>query len=163
MAKAGRRIGGFSCSVLVALSLLLSAGNVSAASASPISLEASTTLSKEGYLDFHWSGAPVAGDVALMIATDPDFQQPIWQNSLLQQSAVSVSGLSNGAYYARISVNNQANGEVIYSNTVTFKVKHHSLLLAGLLFAIGVALFLLLARTVWRYSRDDTRNYPGEA
>lgn len=155
MASAGRHHGGMSRAILIAISLLLGAGNLWAAS-STVSLESSTTVSKEGYIDFQWGGVPAAGVANLVIAVDPDFQQLIWDNALPRQSTVSVSGLADGKYFARVTVNNPSGAKVIHSNTVAFTVEHHSLVLAGFLFVVGAALFLVLARTVWVYSRDDT-------
>ncbi len=109
----------------------------------PFELQTSTELATEGYLGLSWQPASGSADdrrISLQVATSPNFESIFASYNLVQQQQVSLSGLADGDYFARLLDHTQTP----VSNVASFRVQHRDLAAAWLLFALGAALFSLL-------------------
>ena len=120
-------------------------------SASP-ELSADTTVATAGYFGLSWGLAGEAGGAParfeLQEAPDPAFAAP---RTLYAgpDRATALSGRPDGTYYYRVRADGGA-----WSPVVAVEVAHHSLVRAGLFFALGAAVFVA---TVVLILRGDAR------
>lgn len=120
-------------------------------SASP-ELSADTTVATAGYFGLSWGPAGEAGGAParfeLQEAPDPAFAAP---HTLYAgpDRATALSGRPDGTYYYRVRADGGA-----WSPVVAVEVMHHSLVRAGLFFALGAAVFVA---TVVLILRGDAR------
>ena len=112
-------------------------------------LSVSHAVSAEGYVTFRWQlpDESVPG-IRLQISRDADFARILQDAGMRGQQQAQLSGFDDGDYYGRM-VNNR--GERL-SNVVEFKVRHHDLRVAGLLFAVGFLLFAILTVIMIRFT-----------
>lgn len=91
-----------------------------------------------GYFELSWGEKLPQGSI-LQQSLSPDFAGAReWQ--VAGSESFSMSGLSNGEYFYRL----QSAADQSWSNTISVKVQHHSLVKAWLFFGVGAALFLYL-------------------
>lgn len=115
-------------------------------------LSADTTVATAGYFGLSWGHAGEAGGAPahfeLQEAPDPAFAAP---RTLYAgpDRATALSGRPDGIYYYRVRADGGA-----WSPVVAVEVMHHSLVRAGLFFALGAAVFLA---TVVLILRGDAR------
>ena len=122
--------------------LILIATNPSVWAAENASLSSSTDLSNEGYFVLNWQTSSNPDELTLEQSSDERFSSPI-QSNLTGASAATITGLSDGVYYFRLT----DSGNTI-SNTISVTVAHHSLARAGSFFLLGLVLFSLLVITI---------------
>ena len=122
--------------------LMLLATNTPAWATENLNLSASTELSNEGYFVLDWQTGQDPLDLTLQQSSDESFSNII-ERDISGESAITITGLSDGVYYFRILDSGDS-----ASNTVTVSVVHHSLLRAGGFFALGLILFSLLIVTI---------------
>ncbi|MFZ5621435.1 MAG: fibronectin type III domain-containing protein [Pseudomonadota bacterium] len=115
-------------------------------------LSADTTVATAGYFGLSWGPAGEAGGAParfeLQEAPDPAFAAP---HTLYAgpDRATALSGRPDGTYYYRVRADGGA-----WSPVVAVEVMHHSLVRAGLFFALGAAVFVA---TVVLILRGDAR------
>lgn len=123
----------------------------------PFNLQTSSDLVTEGYLSLSWQPSTDSRKdqpIAMQLATEPNFQAAFATYNLAQQQQVSLSGLANGEYYARLIDST----ETPISNVTSFHVQHRELTTAWLLFAVGALLFLLLTGILLLLQKSSSRN-----
>jgi hypothetical protein len=127
------------------------------ASAGPPTLTASGD-SGAGYLTLTWEEPPgssteTAGVFELESATDRDFRDAarIYRG---RHMASLLSGLEDGTYWYRVRRIDDDASAPSWSKPVEFRVEHHSLALAGGLFALGALVFGLTASVIVRKRED---------
>lgn len=133
------------------VALLLICGPAHAGGApSPASpeLSADTAVATAGYFDLSWHAVGAVGDgpvrFELQEARSPAFAAP---RTLYAgpDRATALSGRADGTYYYRV----RADGGP-WSPVVAVEVAHHSLVRAGLFFALGAAVFAATAGLILR-------------
>ena len=123
----------------------------------PSSLTVNTELSKEGFVTLYWDVQQDtqnnATPASLQISRDAAFTHRLRELRLPQQNKVHLSGFENGLYYARL-VGEQRQP---LSAMIQFRVQHHSLKNAFLLFGIGLLLFILLLACLLQFTRKHAQ------
>jgi hypothetical protein len=128
--------------------LILLATNTSVWAAENLSLSASTQLSNEGYFVLNWQPEVDAASFTLEQSSREDFSTPV-SRPLGAASAITITGLSDGVYYFRLSRDEQ-----VISNTISVTVEHHSLDRAASFFFLGLALFITLILSILKGNRQ---------
>lgn len=111
-------------------------------------LSAGTEVATEGYITLSWSNKAA---VNLQVARDQSFHVVLRDINLQGQKQVHLSGFYDGTYYARL-LNDEGQ---LYSNEVSFQVRHRDLRMAWFLFAIGFTLFALMLITLFRFTQKS--------
>ena len=117
----------------------------------PLTLEIDRKLASEGFLTIDWNSVHPLNTAALQVANDSSFHQLIHNIKITNQKSVHLSGFSDGEYYVRLVP--EKNG--FASATSSFTVKHRQLGDALALFSVGVALFVFLLATIYRFSKPS--------
>lgn len=109
-------------------------------------------ISNDGHIKLSWSLMESVDGYEIQQSTDPDFERSkiIYNGPDL---ATFISGLKNGTYYYRV----RAKGSD-WSNVITIHVRHHSLQLAFMLFALGGIVFLLTVFVVVKGTLQYSKN-----
>ncbi len=126
--------------LLICLMMLYPAAPVLAETHTPFMLHLTPPLSSDGKANLSWS---LEGEVAAQIqqSNNPGFTEPrtLYQGS---DRASVITGLPDGAYHYRGRRVYPDGSTSAWSEPVVLQVAHHSLLRAGLFFAIGAVVFL---------------------
>lgn len=128
-----------------------------AVGANDFSLRTSTPVSSEGYLSLNWESTTITSDangkLRLQVANNKEFSNIFASYELIDQTQVSISGLPDGQYFARLISTQLAP----VSDVASFRVEHRDLHNAWLLFSLGALLFVLLIATIFLLSRTRAR------
>jgi len=124
--------------------------------AADISLSSNTTLSTEGYFVISWaSEAGVDTPVVLQQSPSENFGTTLSREfNLPAYGSVTITGLTDGAYYFRVTHAGQSS----FSDLLVVEVAHHSLSRALTFFSVGLVLFLILLGTIIRGNQSLTEN-----
>lgn len=142
---------------MISLIHLILPSNSWASQKAEFELVPSQLVSSEGYITFSWSSTPSGSHTIqspmLQVAANPTFEPLIRQFPLhplnLDNAQIHVTGLSDGHYHARLwQPENSA-----LSNVVQFQVEHRDVTTAFFIFGVGLALFLVLGATLFRFSQ----------
>lgn len=110
-------------------------------------LNASTSVSNEGYFVLDWEIAPQDSPLTLQQSNSQQFSS-VTPREVAGSGAATITGLADGHYYFRL-----LDGDQVVSNTVDIQVSHHSLERAGGFFLLGLALFSILIFTILHGNR----------
>jgi|GEM_PF-2376854 len=141
----------------ILLLILIAFPAILVAATTPSSLTVNTELSKEGFVTLSWDlqrdAQNNATPVNLQISKDAAFSHRLRELQLPQQNKVHLSGFENGLYYARLVGEQQQPLSAI----IQFRVQHHSLKNAFLLFGIGLLLFIILLVCLLQFTRKHAQ------
>lgn len=105
-------------------------------------LSVDTTLSTEGYFVLNWEFAKPGGTFLLQQSNSAEFTNPRTR-PLTRSGSLTLTGLRDGNYFFRL-----AEGAQPVTAPVKVEVRHHSLAKAGLVFSVGLVLFVTLIITI---------------
>jgi hypothetical protein len=129
-----------SIQLLICLLMLFPAAPVLAETQTPFALHLTPPLSNDGKASLSWT---LEGEASVQIqqSNNPEFSAP---RSLYQGTDLAsvITGLPDGAYHYRGRQVYPDGSASTWSEPVTLRVAHHSLLRAGLFFVIGALVFL---------------------
>lgn len=142
----------------LALSLLIASGPLLAGEAPPLApptLSADTTVATAGYYRLSWTHPGMADSLAFELQESPtaDFTaaETVYQGP---DRATSHSGRTDGDYHFRVRALTGESASA-WSAPVTVQVRHHSLLRAGLFFALGALVFIATLALILRGARPE--------
>lgn len=144
----------------LALSLLIASGPLLAGEAPPLApptLSADTAVATAGYYRLSWTPPDAAAPLAfeLQESSAPDFTGAVIAYRGPDR-ATTHSGRADGDYHFRVRA---LAGDVAgaWSTPVIVQVRHHSLLRAGLFFALGALVFVATLGLILRGARPESR------
>lgn len=140
--------------LLLGVLILISAKAV--ASTQPVFNNNAKEVTESGYIKLSWQFGDKSGDCVFELQQSEN--QIFNSNKILYMGpdyATFLSGLRNGNYFYRVRAvcgDEQAISD--WSDTITVKVQHHSLMLAFGLFGVGAVIFLLTIGIVIQGARQ---------
>ncbi len=117
-----------------------------------VTLQVNQTTVTEGFVTLSWK--PLKKELAafeLVVATDPQFHHISKIIQTGSQTALHLSGFSNGDYFVKLRL---PNGNPV-SNTTHFRVQHRDLQSALGLFMLGLIIFITLAVLLFKFTRSS--------
>lgn len=145
----------------LALSLLIASGPALAGEAPPLAppaLSADSAVATAGYYRLSWTHPDMADSPAFELQESPtaDFTaaEIVYHGP---DRATTHSGRADGDYHFRVRAlaDGSASG---WSAPVTVQVRHHSLLRAGLFFALGALVFVATLGLILRGTTSERRS-----
>lgn len=145
----------------LALSLLIASGPALAGEALPLAppaLSADSAVATAGYYRLSWAYPDAADSPAFELQESPtaDFAaaEIVYHGP---DRATTHSGRADGDYHFRVRAlaDGSASG---WSAPVTVQVRHHSLLRAGLFFALGALVFVATLGLILRGTTSESRS-----
>jgi hypothetical protein len=118
-------------------------------------LEVDTPISTEGYFVISWQLSDSTQNPTLQQSTSLTFTAP-HNRQLTPQGSLTITGLPDGEYYFRL-----VDGEAQLSDPLQVTVEHHTLERAGLFFALGLVLFIILVATILRGAMQGDESHDG--
>ncbi len=113
--------------------------------ASDLAINSDTTNSTTGYFQLSWQG----GQQFVVQQSDTEnfsYSKTIYQG---EDTATSMTGLSDGNYYYRVGTKNKSDSTINWSKPIRVDVAHHSLSRALLFFAMGASVFIAILVAVY--------------